>query len=50
MVLREGVPSDVEAVMKVMMQAMQCDPQWNWRFPYRHQYPEDHYKFTKLLV
>ncbi|KAK3933868.1 hypothetical protein QBC46DRAFT_274929 [Diplogelasinospora grovesii] len=48
--IRKGVPSDVDAVTNVMIQAMPGDPQWNWRFPYRPQYPKDHIQFTKLLV
>ncbi|KAK4465877.1 hypothetical protein QBC42DRAFT_260594, partial [Cladorrhinum samala] len=24
-------------------------PQWDYRFPYRHQFPEDHYKYTRML-
>jgi hypothetical protein len=33
----------------VVLAAMPLDPQWNWRFPYRDQYPEDNYKYTKML-
>jgi hypothetical protein len=28
---------------------MPFDPQWNYRFPYRLEYPEDHYKYTKMV-
>lgn len=47
---RPGLPSDLEAVTDVMIRTMQMDPQWPYRFPWRHEYPEDHYKFTRMLV
>ncbi|KAK4238563.1 hypothetical protein C8A03DRAFT_33442 [Achaetomium macrosporum] len=28
---------------------MPLDPQWDYRFPYRHLYPADHYKYTRML-
>ncbi|KAK4169919.1 hypothetical protein QBC43DRAFT_306837 [Cladorrhinum sp. PSN259] len=46
---RLGVPSDLEAVTDVIIKTMPLDPQWDYRFPYRLQYPEDHYKYTKML-
>jgi len=41
--------ADVENVLKVVMEAMPYDPQWNYRFPYRHLFPEDHYKYNRML-
>jgi hypothetical protein len=46
---RLGLPTDVEAVTDVIIRTMPLDPQWDYRFPYRHQYPDDHYKYTKML-
>ncbi|KAK3985493.1 hypothetical protein QBC44DRAFT_335104 [Cladorrhinum sp. PSN332] len=46
---RLGLPTDLEAVTDVIIKAMPLDPQWDYRFPYRQQYPEDHYKYTKML-
>jgi hypothetical protein len=46
---RLGVPSDLEAVTSAVIRTMPLDPQWDYRFPYRHQYPADHYKFTRML-
>ncbi|KAK3940278.1 hypothetical protein QBC46DRAFT_364202 [Diplogelasinospora grovesii] len=46
---RKALPSDVDALTRVIIQAMPLDPQWNYRFPYREEYPEDHYKFSKML-
>ncbi|KAK3337965.1 hypothetical protein B0H65DRAFT_435339 [Neurospora tetraspora] len=28
---------------------MPLDPQWDYRFPLRKQFPEDHYKYTRML-
>jgi len=47
---RLGVPSDVDAVTDVIIRTMPLDPQWNYRFPYREEYPEDHYKYTRMLI
>ncbi|KAL2153496.1 hypothetical protein VTH82DRAFT_4651 [Thermothelomyces myriococcoides] len=46
---RLGVPGDIEAVTHVIIKTMPLDPQWNYRFPYRQQHPEDHYKYTRML-
>lgn len=46
---RQATLRDLEAVVDVVLAAMPLDPQWNYRFPYRHTYPKDHRKFTKLL-
>jgi len=34
-------------MLNVGLAAMPSDPQWNWRFPHRHQYPEDTRHFTR---
>jgi hypothetical protein len=46
---RLALPADIEAVTNVIINAMPLDPQWDYRFPYRDQYPKDHYKFTRML-
>ncbi|KAJ4300111.1 hypothetical protein N0V88_002780 [Collariella sp. IMI 366227] len=46
---RLGVPTDVEAVTDVIIKTMPLDPQWDYRFPYRREYPEDHYTYTRML-
>lgn len=46
---RPGLPTDIEALTDVIIRTMPLDPQWDYRFPHRHEYPEDHYKFTRLL-
>ncbi|KAK3905629.1 hypothetical protein C8A05DRAFT_41430 [Staphylotrichum tortipilum] len=47
---RLGVPADVDAITHVIINAMPLDPQWPYRFPYRHRYPVDHYKYTRMLI
>ncbi|KAK3688255.1 hypothetical protein B0T22DRAFT_511595 [Podospora appendiculata] len=47
---RPGLPSDVDAVTKVLIKTMPLDPQWNYRFPLRREYPEDHYKYHRMLI
>lgn len=46
---RLGLPSDVDAITEVIIKTMPLDPQWDYRFPWRHEYPEDHYKYTRML-
>ncbi|KAL1840238.1 hypothetical protein VTJ49DRAFT_669 [Mycothermus thermophilus] len=46
---RMGLPGDVDAVTSVIINTMPLDPQWDYRFPYRKQYPEDHWKYTRML-
>jgi hypothetical protein len=46
---RLGLPADLEAVTDVIIRTMPLDPQWDYRFPYRRLYPEDHYKYTRML-
>jgi ribosomal protein S18 acetylase RimI-like enzyme len=40
---------DVDELVDVVLVTMPDDPQWPYRFPYRHQYPEDHRSFTRML-
>ena len=47
---RLGRPADVDAVTNVMINTMPLDPQWDYRFAHRHEYPEDHYKYTRMTV
>jgi hypothetical protein len=47
---RLGLPADAEAVATVMVNTMWQDPQWDYRFPYRCDYPDDHKKYTKMLI
>jgi len=47
---RLGLPSDVDAITDVIIQAMPLDPQWNYRFPWRNEFPEDHYRYTRMLL
>lgn len=49
--IRQAAPSDVDAVTAVLLAAMPGDRDWwDYRFPYRTQYPEDHRKFFRLLI
>lgn len=39
----------MDAITNVILQAMPLDPQWDYRFPWRNEFPEDHYKYTRML-
>lgn len=38
---------DLEVMLDIGLSAMPMDPQWNWRFPHRLQFPEDTRHFTR---
>lgn len=42
MKLREATKDDLNALTDIMIAAMPTDPAWDYRFPYRGDYPEDH--------
>ena len=50
MAIRAANLSDIEKVLEVVLSAAPYDPQWDYRFPYRKKYPEEHLKYTKLLI
>jgi GNAT superfamily N-acetyltransferase len=39
--------ADLDAMVDIGLAAMPLDPQWNWRFPHRLAFPDDHRKFTR---
>ena len=47
--VRLAVPTDVDAVVDVMLSAMPRDPTWDYRFSYHRDYPEDTLKYTTEL-
>lgn len=47
--VRAATPADVDGIVDVVLVAMAHDPQWDWRFVHKREFPEDHYKFTRLL-
>lgn len=46
---RIAVPADIDELVDAVLLTMPADPQWDYRFPYRLQYPEEHRKYTKML-
>jgi hypothetical protein len=47
--VRRASLADLNAMLDIGLAAMPLDPQWNWRFPNRHCFPEDHRKFTRSV-
>jgi hypothetical protein len=45
--LRQATLADLDAMVDIALTAMPMDPQWNWRFPYQSEYPEDTRLFTR---
>ena len=45
--LRPAKYSDLEAMTQIAIAAFPHEPQWIYRYPYRREYPEDHYIYTR---
>src|ERR1700712_5025177 len=45
--IRPASLADLDAMLDIGLAAMPLDPQWNWRFPHRFEFPDDHRKFTR---
>lgn len=45
--IRKASITDLEVMLDIGLTAMPMDPQWNWRFPHRLQFPEDTRRFTR---
>jgi hypothetical protein len=48
--LRTALPTEAEALARIMCAAMPMDPQWNYRFPRRLEFPEDHLEGTRQFM
>ncbi|KAH7310736.1 hypothetical protein B0I35DRAFT_412200 [Stachybotrys elegans] len=48
-ILQVARPEQVPAIVEVAVRAMPESPQWDYRFPYRDDFPDDHYKYTSML-
>ncbi|KAI0109120.1 acyl-CoA N-acyltransferase [Nemania sp. FL0031] len=46
--IRPASANDLEAIVNIVIKAFPYDEQFAYRYPYREQYPEDHYKYTEL--
>ena len=50
MAIRTATPSDIDSVVEIILSAFPRGHQWNYRFPYRAEHPEDHFKYTRILI
>ena len=46
--LRRATMEDLDDVLEVVHGALSLDPKFNYRMPYRDQYPEDNHKWLRL--
>ena len=49
MAARRATCDDLDGLMNVVLSTMPQDPAWDYRFPYRHKYPEDKRKYQTLF-
>ncbi|KAF5675404.1 gnat family protein [Fusarium circinatum] len=47
--IREATLDGLDGIVDVVLVAMAHDPQWNYRFVHKDEFPDDHRKFTRLL-
>ncbi|XXG96077.1 hypothetical protein Hte_002354 [Hypoxylon texense] len=50
MIIRQATLADVDAVTAIFITAMASNPSWNYRYPYRHEYPEDHLRTNRDVI
>lgn len=48
--LRPATLQDVDSLATIVYEAMPLDPQWNYRYPLRKQFPEDNYGCTRIMM
>ncbi|KAJ8131417.1 hypothetical protein O1611_g2213 [Lasiodiplodia mahajangana] len=46
--IRPVTANDLDAIVDIVIKAFPDDEQFAYRYQYREQYPEDHYKYTKM--
>lgn len=46
--LREATITDLDSITEIALAACSLDPQWHYRFPHRHEFPEDTENYTKI--
>ena len=46
--LRPAKHTDIEAITQIGIAAFPFEPQWNYRYPHRTFFPEDHYTYTRM--
>src|SRR5690554_1871012 len=50
MEVRQATPADLPAILKVVLSAMTPECQWQYCFPYRNRYADDHAAHTKAAL
>ena len=48
--IREAKPLDLDAMTEIMLAAFPFDPQWQYRYPYASEFPQDSYKYSRLRL
>jgi hypothetical protein len=47
--IRVATLDDLDTIVNVVLVTMPHDSQWNYRFVHKYEFPDDHYKYTRLL-
>jgi len=49
-IMRKATKDDLDDLVDIMCAAMPMDPQWDYRFPKRRQFPEDNRRCTRKMM
>ena len=47
--LRKATTDDLDDLADIACAAFPMDPQWDYRFPHREEFPEDNWTYTRLM-
>jgi hypothetical protein len=48
--IRLASPQDIDSVTALFIKSLDDDENWDYRVPFRHEYPEDHWRQQKSYV
>ena len=46
--IRSATASDLDTITAIGLAALPDDPVWPYRYPFAAQFPEDHYKYSRI--
>jgi ribosomal protein S18 acetylase RimI-like enzyme len=47
--LRPATPDDLDGILDVIHGSMPYDPEWNYRYAHKEEFPDDHARCTRLI-
>lgn len=50
MKLRRATLDDLDTITDLMVSTMPMDPLWDYQFPYRREFPQDHWQYIRAMI